>query len=737
MFPSVFLPGVTHGSPVTSSYTWRWKSQQSRRIRSSLENCLGRLECRKENEYLFSSPEFVEGIPPFACEFAVQTGIDHLLAAADEDGHVVIYDTYRTGQEAQVKIWSAHNNAIFDTAWSPTDPRLVTASGDQTAALWDVKTSTKVASFQQHKCSLKSVSFRPWDGHIFATGARDGNIMIWDDRRNKGGTNQHKPVLVIKSAHADENKVKSQPRRRGKLAPNLPAIDSSQSVSVVLFQKEDTLLSAGAADGIVKVWDLRKMKSSGTSNLSPLHQFPYSGSRKRKRGFSSLALSSSRTRLFASCTDSVIYEYDLGGALCSIPLSQYSGHMNSTFFVRAALSPNDLFLLSGSSDNHAYIWKIGEPECPPLTLVGHEAEVTAVAWCQRDFTKVVTCSDDNTLRMWKLRGRESPIDDQLNEIIGRARRCEREPDIAGQDAVVKSQPGQTAQSDLSSKNRSTPTKEIPQSPIQSPLPCSTKKRKFSLRDWATTSPGPSRPTSSQSSKSSPKRQKQENAEDNTAVVPIATGQGHVKELATNKRKVSEYMKGDSTDNASLSSKKLKVVNGGCTPKSKTTPVQIKLSDKLVHQISEVTQNRGKSNPKSSSVLSMSSPKVSKSDNHRREVDQENVNHRKPRKESGREKVTTPNLPHQRSPLKDDIPMNEATSHALNSVKKNIASAFSDSPKSVLQCEKRKGDGEKCRTLKDSFGEKKVGRLLQTKRRNSSGTIDSYFQPLPKRHKSET
>ena len=83
--------------------------------------------------------------------------------------------------------WSAHNNAIFDIAWSPGESRLISASGDQSAALWDVKTASRLATFKQHRCSLKSVSFRPVDCHVFATGARDGSIMVWDDRSRKKG----------------------------------------------------------------------------------------------------------------------------------------------------------------------------------------------------------------------------------------------------------------------------------------------------------------------------------------------------------------------------------------------------------------------------------------------------------------------------------------------------------------------------------------------------------------------
>ena len=56
--------------------------------------------------------------------------------------------------------------------------------------------------------------------------------------------------------------------------------------------------------------------------------------------------------------------------------------------VKSALSSNDMYLLSGSSDNNAYIWKVSNPTDPPIVLKGHLGEVTSVAWCPSDQGKV-------------------------------------------------------------------------------------------------------------------------------------------------------------------------------------------------------------------------------------------------------------------------------------------------------------------------------------------------------------
>ncbi|XP_063958140.1 denticleless protein homolog isoform X2 [Lytechinus pictus] len=752
---------------------WAWKSQ-TKNIDGALESCLERFECQRGDEIHFTTPEFVEGIPPFACEFAELPSISNHLAAADEDGRVFIYNTNKSGPAKQVQDWSAHNNAIFDVAWSYTEPHIVTASGDQSAALWDVQTAKRLATFKQHKCSLKSVSFRPWDGHVFASGARDGSIMIWDDRcKKKGKGSSLLPVLWVSDAHIDQTTAKAQPKRRRKLAPNLPTINSSYSVSVVLFQKEDILLSAGSADGIVKVWDVRKLKTSGSSTPTPSHQFPYRGTSNRKRGYSSLSLTSTRTRVFASCTDSVVYEYDLSGVLRSQPVARYQGHVNSTFFVKAAISPDDLYLLSGSSDNYAYIWKIGEPESPSVILEGHDAEVTSVTWCPTDFTKVVTCSDDNTMRIWKMSTGEKVDDDGINRVIGWAKRCKRK--LVKESQETESGPSQSC----SESSRTTPsTGEVPLSPQPSPTPSSTKKRRFSLKEWVTISPKPSR---SASPVPSPKRLKSESSED------IQDSQINGQSESVLKRKVNSEEKEETS-----AVKKIKIGNckakfaasaSSSVPASEVSEIEGSACSQGMQKNHEsvLPQKRKMAAVNAKDICTVKKAKVDsvgaasglletlkcvddtsaipRSDDNghvkdtphrplaRDHDDSSEIGQDKENLKEDSVRFDQPKNPHtnvQRSPLKDDLPMNrpKGSSTSKLTTKRNIAFHFQASPRaSEEQVKLLKEDGGspemQQQNLKECFKEKKSGGLVPSKRRSITRPISGYFKPIEKKSKSDT
>ena len=103
----------------------------------------------------------------------------------------------------------------------------LTASGDQTARLWDVRKAETLGIFRGHTCSLKSINVQFKSSFVFATGARDGKIMIWDTRCHmKNGF--YGPTNVIHGAHVrtEKNSVHINSRKR---KPRRPSVLSSVS----------------------------------------------------------------------------------------------------------------------------------------------------------------------------------------------------------------------------------------------------------------------------------------------------------------------------------------------------------------------------------------------------------------------------------------------------------------------------------------------------------------------------
>ncbi|NWV01595.1 DTL protein, partial [Upupa epops] len=368
-----------------------------------LQHLLDGYRCGTEDDHL-SYGETGMAVPPFGCVFSAAPNLEHVLAVANEEGFVRLYDTEtQTTSKLIFKEWQAHTNAVFDLAWVPGEHRIVTASGDQTAKVWDVRAGELLGICKGHQCSLKAVAFSRFEKAVFCTGGRDGNIMVWDTRCNKkDGFYRH--VNQISGAHniADKQTPSKLKKKRQSLRGLAPLVDFQQSVTVVLLQDEHTLISAGAVDGVIKVWDLRKNYAAYRQDPVPCKSFCYPGTSARKLGYSSLILDSTGANLFANCTDDSIYMFNMT-SLKTTPVAVFNGHHNSSFYIKSSTSPDDQFLVSGSSDCNAYIWKVSEPSRPPWILMGHSQEVTSIAWCPSDFTKIATCSDDNTVRIWRLR----------------------------------------------------------------------------------------------------------------------------------------------------------------------------------------------------------------------------------------------------------------------------------------------------------------------------------------------
>ncbi|OAD61584.1 Protein lethal(2)denticleless [Eufriesea mexicana] len=372
---------------------------------------LYRLKCYEDDVYRGITPninalDFNPEPPVFACRFCTTEGYEQIIALANEDGKIALQDTNIKSMSNQpLEGTQAHCNAIFDIAWMPGELKLVTASGDHTARLWDVSGSEirQIDYFHAHTRSVKTAVFRYQDQ------ARDGSIMVWDIRANH--YERPKPDNCIANAH-NVGTINNMRQRRA-----ICHASRAQSITGLAFQDDFTLLSCAAGDGLIKVWDLRKNYTVHKKDPLAKHTMNYTGHSTRN-GFSSLLICPARITLYASCMDNIIYAYNIS-SYNSKPIAEFYGHQNRTYYVKTCLSPDGRYIASGSSDELAYIWRTNKPGAPVVQLSGHTEEVTCIAWCNVGETKIVTCSDDSCHRIWRV-GYEHKLDNEEIQIRGRA-----------------------------------------------------------------------------------------------------------------------------------------------------------------------------------------------------------------------------------------------------------------------------------------------------------------------------
>ncbi|KAI0241684.1 hypothetical protein L0F63_005081 [Massospora cicadina] len=353
-----------------------------------------------------------------------ELGTAHLLASGDERGVVSILDTRQvaTGTPTppiRIQSWAAHRGSLLDLQWCHKDTQLLTASSDHSAALLDSETSSRVATFVGHGGTVRSAAAHPTDPHLFTTASRDGSLRIWDTRCSPqpqlmcGPHPPLAPADVITHAHSlasvnaihprpshSKRRPVEPPTKRGKHGSAYPVASAK---FLPHYASNLAILSAGAVDGAIKVWDCRCLSVHRHRQVSsPVdHLTPSLGFNGRPYGFSCLELSHSGSVVYAACLDHSVYVVN-ANRLDLNPTRLQSAAFTGTHFTRVAVAPEDRFLAAGSTQAAVQIWDTHHPAKAPLSFVGHAADVTCVTWSAQSIQSLASCSDDRTIRVWRL-----------------------------------------------------------------------------------------------------------------------------------------------------------------------------------------------------------------------------------------------------------------------------------------------------------------------------------------------
>ncbi|KAI5291691.1 hypothetical protein KEM54_001661, partial [Ascosphaera aggregata] len=294
----------------------------------------------------------------FALAYPGHANANPLLAIGEESGQIRLIDPSPETFSTPHLTFPVHNNAILDLSFSASDAKLATASGDQTARIVDMPTQQTTAILQRHTSSLKKVCWQ--DGsqeQVLATCSRDGAVAVWDLRvkctasrpvleigeddehirldvdLTSGGSRRRRGMLVreytqplnfITGAHSEKLRVRppyatTTTTHHHGLFSSPQSGDSfsslgDTSVTSLLFlpaPRSNLLVTSGASDACLRLWDLRTtyaLRRKASVPLAVTTQ-PESHSRNRQFGITSMDLNTDGTRLYALCRDRTVYVY--------------------------------------------------------------------------------------------------------------------------------------------------------------------------------------------------------------------------------------------------------------------------------------------------------------------------------------------------------------------------------------------------------------------------------------------
>jgi hypothetical protein len=98
------------------------------------------------------------------------------IVTASFDHTARVWDA-KTG--AALATLSGHTDTVYSAAFSPDGTRIVSASRDNTARVWDAKTGTALATLSGHTGGVRNAAFSP-DGARIVTASDDKTARVWD-----------------------------------------------------------------------------------------------------------------------------------------------------------------------------------------------------------------------------------------------------------------------------------------------------------------------------------------------------------------------------------------------------------------------------------------------------------------------------------------------------------------------------------------------------------------------------
>lgn len=310
------------------------------------------------------------------------------LVSASKDGTARLWDA-KTG--GLVRTLSCHSGPVAMARFSKDGQQVVTVGADGKACVYDPQNEGQPVEATLHGGPIHAVAFSP-DGRRILTAGADQAAVLWDI----GSDSDHKQILSsdwgsVRAAvfspdgktvatGGDDAVLRLWSARDGKLVRKLAAHD--HGILVLNYSPDGRYLVSGGADHMAKVWTAHDgvLKAQLVEHRSPVMVASFSPDSQRV--------------LTAANYDVAARLWD---AATGVRLMTLNGHSAQLHW--ATFSPDGTRIATMGFDHIVRLWH-GQTGAPPVSYRGHQSEVLHAVFAPHSH-ELATAGKDHIVQVWR------------------------------------------------------------------------------------------------------------------------------------------------------------------------------------------------------------------------------------------------------------------------------------------------------------------------------------------------